>query len=128
MSRRVGEHSEKRTFVQRFGLVRSAIVPSSLVACAPRRSIRVWPATMAARSAPSHDAPWLDRFHAGEREVLDQCYRDHFRVFQSAVGQVLRGADKDTVIHDVFLQLLARSELRRGFTRGSFAAWLATIA
>ncbi len=83
---------------------------------------------MAARPAPSQDAPWLDRFHAGEREVLDQCYRDHFRVVDSAVGQVLRGADKETVIHEVFLQLLARAELRRGFTGGSFAAWLATIA
>jgi RNA polymerase sigma-70 factor (ECF subfamily) len=84
---------------------------------------------MAARPAPApQDAHWLDRFHAGERAVLGECYRDHFRVVESAVGQVLRGADKETVIHDVFLQLLAREELRRGFTGGSFAAWLATIA
>jgi RNA polymerase sigma-70 factor (ECF subfamily) len=83
---------------------------------------------MAARPAPAADTPWLDRFHAGEREVLDECYRNHFRVVETAVGHVLRGADKETVIHDVFLQLLARPELRRGFTGGSFAAWLATIA
>ena len=82
----------------------------------------------AAGPAPPQDPPWLARFHAGEREVLDQCYRDHFRVVEIAVGQVLRGADKETVIHDVFLQLLARAELRRSFTGGSFAAWLATIA
>ena len=83
---------------------------------------------MAARPAPAADTPWLDRFHAGEREVLDECYRNHFRVVETAVGHDLRGADKETVIHDVFLQLLARPELRRGFTGGSFAAWLATIA
>ncbi len=83
---------------------------------------------MAARRVPAPDTPWLDRFHAGEREVLEECYRDHFRVVEAAVGHILRGADKETVIHDVFLQLLSREDLRRSFTGGSFAAWLATIA
>lgn len=71
---------------------------------------------------------WLERFHAGERAVLGECYRDHFRTVEIAVGQVLRGADKETVIHDVFLELLAREELRRGFTGGNLGAWLSTIA
>jgi RNA polymerase sigma-70 factor (ECF subfamily) len=84
---------------------------------------------MAARPAPAQqDALWLDRFHAGDRQVIEGCYRDHFHVVANAVGQVLRGADKETVIHEVFLQLLARAELRRGFSGGGFAAWLATVA
>jgi RNA polymerase sigma-70 factor (ECF subfamily) len=83
---------------------------------------------MADRSAPAHDALWLTRFHAGDREIIEGCYRWHFRVVESAVGQVLRGADQETVIHEVFLQLLARAELRRGFSGGSFSAWLATVA
>jgi len=83
---------------------------------------------MADRSAPPHDALWLARFHAGERDVIEGCYREHFRVVENAVGQVLRGADQETVIHEVFLQLLARAELRRGFAGGSFSAWLATVA
>jgi RNA polymerase sigma-70 factor (ECF subfamily) len=83
---------------------------------------------MAARPAPAQDMTWLERFHAGERALLEECYRDHFRTVDIAVGQVLRGADKETVIHDVFLELLARDELRRGFTGGSFVAWLSTIA
>ena len=83
---------------------------------------------MAARPAPAQEAPWLDRFHAGERDTIEACYRDHFRVVDHAVGQVLRGADKETVVHEVFLQLLSRAELRRGFTGGGFTAWLATVA
>ena len=79
-------------------------------------------------AATAHDALWLTRFHAGDREVMEGCYREHFRVVESAVGQVLRGADQETVIHEVFLQLLARAELRRGFSGGSFSAWLATVA
>jgi RNA polymerase sigma-70 factor (ECF subfamily) len=71
---------------------------------------------------------WLERFHAGDRDVMEECYRDHFRVVELAVGQILRGADKETVIHEVFLQLIARAELRRGFSGGGFAAWLATVA
>jgi RNA polymerase sigma-70 factor, ECF subfamily len=83
---------------------------------------------MAVRPAPPQDALWLARFHAGERDVIDGCYRDHFRVVEGAVGKVLRGADKETVIHEVFLQLMSRAELRRGFTGGGFAAWLATVS
>jgi RNA polymerase sigma-70 factor (ECF subfamily) len=104
------------------------LVPSSMVACAPRRSIRLWPTTMSARSAPAQDATWLDRFHAGERDVMEGCYRDQFRVVENAVGHILRGADKETVIHEVFLQLMSRAALRRGFTGGGFSAWLATVA
>jgi RNA polymerase sigma-70 factor (ECF subfamily) len=83
---------------------------------------------MAVGPAPPQDALWLTRFHAGERDVIDGCYRDHFRVVEGAVGSVLHGADKETVIHEVFLQLISRAELRRGFTGGGFAAWLATVA
>src|SRR5439155_15489374 len=51
-----------------------------------------------------------------------------FRVVEHAVGQVLRGADKETVVHEVFLQLMSRAELRRGFSGGGFSAWLGTVA
>ena len=69
---------------------------------------------MAGRTAAAPEGLWLERFHAGERDVIEECYRDHFRVVEHAVGQVLRGADKETVIHEVFLQLtlLNRVDLR----------------
>jgi RNA polymerase sigma-70 factor (ECF subfamily) len=73
-------------------------------------------------------AAWVDRFHAGDRQVLESCYRDHFRTVDRAVAQVLRGADRETVVHDVFLQLLDSAALRRSFAGGAFATWLATVA
>jgi RNA polymerase sigma-70 factor (ECF subfamily) len=73
-------------------------------------------------------ARWLDGFHAGARDVLEGCYRDHFRTVDQSVGQVLRGADRETVVQDVFLQLCEDRELRRNFSGGFFAAWIATLA
>ncbi len=100
---------------------------SSLVACAARRAVRPWPLTMAAREPPTDDARWLARFHAGDPEVLGEIYRDYLPLISSAV-HLLRGADKETVIHDVFVDLLGHEELRRSFTGGSFGAWVTTIA
>lgn len=74
---------------------------------------------------------WLDAFHQGARDVLEGCYRDHFQTVTRAVGYVLQGADKETVVHDVFLELLSDAKLRQGFKGGGdsgLAAWLATIA
>jgi RNA polymerase sigma-70 factor (ECF subfamily) len=79
-------------------------------------------------AGPEAEGGWLDRFHAGERDVLERCYRDHFRAVELAVGQVLRGADKETVVHEVFLELLDSPNLRRRFQGGHFRAWLTTVA
>jgi RNA polymerase sigma-70 factor (ECF subfamily) len=71
---------------------------------------------------------WLAAFHAGHRDVLEACYREHFQTVAHAVGQVVAGADCETVVHDVFLQLLANSELRGTFCGGALGTWLAVIA
>jgi RNA polymerase sigma-70 factor (ECF subfamily) len=78
--------------------------------------------------ASDRDERWLALFHAGARDVLETCYRAHFSTVERAVGQILRGADRETVVHEVFLQLLANERLRRGFSGGSLVAWLTTIA
>lgn len=67
------------------------------------------------------------RFHDGDREFLGVVYRETYDVVDAAVGRVLRGADRETVVHDRFLRLLASAELRRGFSGGSLRAWLATL-
>jgi RNA polymerase sigma-70 factor (ECF subfamily) len=68
------------------------------------------------------------RFLAGDRELFGRLYRETYETVDAAVGRVLRGADRDTVVHDVYFRLLTRPELRRSFTGGSLHAWLATLA
>jgi RNA polymerase sigma-70 factor, ECF subfamily len=71
---------------------------------------------------------WLERFHRGERDVLEACYRDHFGRVGAAVGSVLRGADRETVVHEVFYRLLSDAHLRSSFRGGAFEAWLSSVA
>jgi RNA polymerase sigma-70 factor, ECF subfamily len=70
----------------------------------------------------------LARFHAGDRGVLEACYRDEFDAVRAAVGRVLADPDRDGVVHDVFYRLLASRELRERFRGGSLRAWLVTLA
>ena len=71
---------------------------------------------------------WLALFHAGSREVIADCYVDHFASVERAVGRILKGADKETVIHELFLRLMTNESLRRTFQGGSFRAWISTVA
>lgn len=73
------------------------------------------------------DPLWLERFHAGERAVLEGCYRAHFTTVMMATGAILSGADQENVVHDVFVQLLANPTSRASFHGGSLSAWLRTI-
>ncbi len=72
--------------------------------------------------------PWIDRFHRGSREVIEELYQDHFERVARAVGGVLQGADQETAIHEVFFRLLTSEQARRGYRGGSFGAWIATVA
>jgi RNA polymerase sigma-70 factor (ECF subfamily) len=71
---------------------------------------------------------WVASFHAGDRAVLEQCYRDHFRAVVATVGRLLRGADAETVTHEVFYRLLTNPGLRENFRGGNFDAWLTQVA
>jgi len=76
----------------------------------------------------SEEAKWLAAFHAGDRQTFADCYRDHFDGVERAIGGIVSGPDRETVIHEVFSRLIAREELRRSFQGGSVGAWLATVA
>ena len=74
------------------------------------------------------DERWLRRFHDGDRTVIEECYRDHFETVDRSVGGVLAGADKETVVHEVFFRVMTRREVRLGFGGGSFGSWIAAVA
>ncbi len=78
--------------------------------------------------AVTRQEDWLTQFHEGRRAVLEALYRDHFETVDRAVGRALRGADRETVVHEVFFRLLSRAELRENFQGGSLEAWLRTLA
>lgn len=80
-------------------------------------------------TAPREAGPsWLERFHAGDTEVLQECYREHFEGVLRVVSRLLPAVDAETVIHDLFLRLLSSEEMRRSFQGGSLPAWLNTLA
>lgn len=59
---------------------------------------------------------------------MEECYRDYYQVVEAAVRGMLREADTETVIHEVFFALLSEPKTRQGFEGGSLAAWLRTLA
>jgi RNA polymerase sigma-70 factor (ECF subfamily) len=72
--------------------------------------------------------PWLEDFHEGQRTTMADVYHEHFATVEAAVGRVLSGADKETVIHEVFFKLIDSADQRRKFQGGSFGAWITTVA
>ncbi|HVH45970.1 MAG TPA: sigma-70 family RNA polymerase sigma factor [Labilithrix sp.] len=78
-------------------------------------------------SADSDDEQWLARFHAGERAILEQCYRDHSAKVLWAAARVLSSVDAETVVHEVFYRLLSEAKVRHSFRGGSLRAWLMQV-
>jgi len=76
---------------------------------------------------PEIQAEWLAKFHAGDRAVLEACYREHYDSVFGAVGRILHGADQETVCHEVFFRLVSEPDFRAKFSGGSLKAWLSTV-
>jgi RNA polymerase sigma-70 factor (ECF subfamily) len=79
-------------------------------------------------SAVSADDTWLRRFHAGDRRVLEDCYRQHFATVERAIGTLLGAADRETAIHELWTRIIDGAPLRRSFQGGAFAAWIGVVA
>jgi RNA polymerase sigma-70 factor (ECF subfamily) len=76
---------------------------------------------------PRERLSWLERFHAGDRTVLDEVYRGHVDAVHRSAAGVLGGADLETVVHEVFFRVMSNEELRRAFQGGDLAGWLVVV-
>lgn len=74
------------------------------------------------------DDGWLGRFHAGDREILTDCYRESFARVAEAAGRILTTVDAETVTHETFYRMLSDADFRASFRGGSIGAWLAQVA
>lgn len=74
------------------------------------------------------DSLWLKDFHMGDRDVLGDCYRQYYMSVENVVGRYVCGADKETLIHEIFFRLISDKKLRLNFVGGSFRAWIMTVA
>jgi RNA polymerase sigma-70 factor (ECF subfamily) len=74
------------------------------------------------------DADWLVRFHAGERAVIDQCYRRYARMVRDVAAHIVAPVDAETIVHEIFFSLLSDARVRTSFRGGSLHAWLRRVA
>jgi RNA polymerase sigma-70 factor, ECF subfamily len=59
---------------------------------------------------------------------METCYRDHFRTVDAAVALILHGADRESVVHEVFARLIADPQLRLAFKGGHLTPWLRALS
>jgi hypothetical protein len=76
------------------------------------------------RNEATGDPRWLERFQTGDVWTLEQVYYQHFDTVYAEVGRRLSGADRETVLYDLFRRLLGDPLFRRGFRTGDLRGWL----
>jgi len=81
-----------------------------------------------ALETPVQADAWLQRFHAGESATIAALYREHYETVDRAASGLLRGADRETVVHEVFYRVVSNAGFRQSFQGGNLGAWLATVA
>lgn len=70
----------------------------------------------------------LEAFWRGDDPTVEAIYRKHARRLLGAARLIVGAAEAESVVHEVFVELIRNEELRRRFTGGSLGAWLAAIA
>lgn len=71
---------------------------------------------------------WMSRFHRGGRDTFAALYVNYLDTVERAVRGIVNSADRETVVHEVFLRLMSDAETRRRYNGGSFSAWMRTLA
>mgnify|MGYP003565030032 CR=1 FL=1 len=90
-------------------------------------SQRTHPPKITAQNDRSEAEEWLEAFQEGDREVIEDIYRQHYGSVDRAIGTMLSAADKETLIHEVFFAVISQKRVRMGFRGGSIRAWLCSV-
>lgn len=69
----------------------------------------------------------LDGFHRGDEAAVEWAYRAYGRALLRHASRVVGVVDAESVVHDVFVEILRQRELRMRFSGGSLSAWLHEI-
>jgi len=72
--------------------------------------------------------PDLDAFWRGDDASISTIYRAHVRRLLNLARTMVGPAEAESVVQEVFVELIRAADLRRRFTGGSLAAWLGAIA
>ena len=78
--------------------------------------------------AVEQEDAWIQKFHDGDRRVMEALYREHFKDVIQTVRRRLDGSHAETVTHEIFYRLLSNKNLRENFREGSFRHWLLQVA
>jgi RNA polymerase sigma factor (sigma-70 family) len=70
----------------------------------------------------------LEAFHAGHETVIRAIYVEHGAALLRESRRYAGPAEAESVVHDVFVELLRNRALRAQFVGGALAAWLRQIA
>jgi RNA polymerase sigma factor (sigma-70 family) len=70
----------------------------------------------------------LAAFHAGHEAVIRAIYVEHGAALLRETCRYAGPAEAESVVHDVFVELLRNRALRAQFVGGALAAWLRQIA
>jgi RNA polymerase sigma-70 factor (ECF subfamily) len=70
----------------------------------------------------------VEAFHAGHEAVIRAIYVEHGAALLRETGRYAGPAEAESVVHDVFVELLRNRALRAQFVGGALMAWLRQIA
>ncbi len=73
------------------------------------------------------EATELDAFWRGDDHAIEAIYRAHLAALLGAARWVVGPAEAESVVQEVFVELIRNQELRRRFTGGAIASWLGAI-
>jgi RNA polymerase sigma factor (sigma-70 family) len=79
-------------------------------------------------SLPLESGLDLAAFHDGRAEIMSAVYLKHGGALLRAVRAYAGPAEAESVVHDVFVELLCNRDLRSRFVGGGLFAWLRQIA